>query len=65
MKNSAVHFAIAAAISFALYLLNSVIPNINFGNYTLIAAPIVAAVTDGLKRFFTNYENANSMAAIQ
>lgn len=58
-QHVAIHFAISALISIALYALDKVVPQINFGSYTAIAVPVVTTVSAAIKRYLTDYQAVN------
>ncbi len=56
MRNIAAHLAISALVSFALYLINTAVPQIDFGPYTALAAPVVSTLSAAIKRYLTDYQ---------
>lgn len=56
IKKTGIHFAMIALLSFGLYLLTNVVPQVDFGPYSLFVVPIVSTGTDLLRRYLTNYQ---------
>lgn len=56
IKKTAIHFLIIAAVSFALYLIDQVVPQINFTGQWAILTPIISSLAALAQRYLTNYQ---------
>ena len=57
IKKTAIHLLLAALISFGLYLINTVVPQLQFTGNWAIVLPFVSGLADFARRFLTNYSN--------
>lgn len=55
IKKTAFHFLVVAVASFALYLVDTVLPSIHFTGNVAIMTTIVSTMSDLARRFLTNY----------
>lgn len=56
VKKSAIHFALVALISFALYFIDQIVPQMQFTGQYAVYLPLISTGADLLRRYLTNYQ---------